>query len=48
MRSNRSAPKKATNSYRQAILSLIVLFLAGMLLLFITDTDEAVREAAAP
>jgi UMF1 family MFS transporter len=38
----------ATNSYRQAILSLIVLFLAGMLLLFVTDTDEAVREAAAP
>ncbi len=37
----------ATNSYRQAILSLIVLFLAGMLLLFFTDTDEAVREAGA-
>ena len=37
----------ATNSYRQAILSLIVLFLAGMLLLFFTDTDEAIREAGA-
>jgi UMF1 family MFS transporter len=37
----------ATNSYRQAILSLIVLFLAGMLLLFVTDTDEAIREAGA-
>lgn len=35
----------ATNSYRQAILSLIVLFLAGMLLLFVTDADEAIREA---
>ena len=35
----------ATNSYRQAILSLIVLLLAGMLLLFVTDTDEAIREA---
>jgi UMF1 family MFS transporter len=33
----------ATNSYRQAILSLIVLFLAGMLLLFVTDTEEAIR-----
>ena len=36
-----------TNSYRQAILSLIVLFLAGMLLLFVTDTAEASREAGA-
>jgi UMF1 family MFS transporter len=35
----------ATNSYRQAILSLILLLLAGMLLLFVTDTDEAIREA---
>jgi len=35
----------ATNSYRQAILSLVVLFLAGMLLLAFTDTDRAVLEA---
>ena len=35
----------ATNSYRQAILSLIVLFLAGMIGLFVTDTDRAVIEA---
>jgi MFS transporter, UMF1 family len=35
----------ATNSYRQAILSLVVLLLGGMLLLAFTDTDRAVREA---
>ncbi|MBA2733620.1 MAG: MFS transporter [Acidobacteria bacterium] len=34
-----------TNSYRQAILSLIIFFVAGMLMLFFTDTDRAVREA---
>jgi UMF1 family MFS transporter len=34
-----------TNSYRQAILSLIVFFVAGMLMLFFTDTDRAVHEA---
>jgi UMF1 family MFS transporter len=34
----------ATNSYRQAILSLIGLFVAGMFLLLITDVEEAVRE----
>ena len=34
-----------TNSYRQAILSLIIFFVAGMLLLFFTDTDKAVHEA---
>ncbi|HEX8707576.1 MAG TPA: MFS transporter [Pyrinomonadaceae bacterium] len=34
-----------TNSYRQAILSLIVFFVAGMLILFFTDTDRAVHEA---
>jgi UMF1 family MFS transporter len=34
-----------TNSYRQAILSLIVFFVAGMVLLFFTDTDRAVHEA---
>jgi UMF1 family MFS transporter len=35
----------ATGSYRQAILSLIVLFLAGSAVLALTDTDRAVREA---
>jgi MFS transporter, UMF1 family len=35
----------ATNSYRQAILSLIVFFVAGMVLLFFTDTDRAVHDA---
>jgi UMF1 family MFS transporter len=35
----------ATNSYRQAILSLVVLLLGGMLLLAFTDTNRAVAEA---
>jgi len=35
----------ATNSYRQAILSLIVLFLVGMIVLVATDTDRAVHDA---
>jgi MFS transporter, UMF1 family len=35
-----------TGSYRQAILSLVVLFLAGMLLLCFTDTTSAIRDAA--
>jgi UMF1 family MFS transporter len=35
----------ATNSYRQAILSLIVLFLAGILVLAVTNTDRAIRDA---
>ncbi|HZH30670.1 MAG TPA: MFS transporter [Pyrinomonadaceae bacterium] len=35
----------ATNSYRQAILSLIVFFVVGLIILSITDTDRAVREA---
>ena len=34
-----------TDSYRQALLSLIVLFLAGTLLLVLTDTDRATQEA---
>ena len=38
----------ATNSYRQAILSLIVFFVAGMLVLLFTDTDKAVRDAGNP
>lgn len=35
-----------TGSYRQAILSLIVLFLGGIVLLQLTDTDRAVDDAA--
>jgi UMF1 family MFS transporter len=35
----------ATNSYRQAILSLIALLLGGMLLLAVTNTDDAIVEA---
>jgi UMF1 family MFS transporter len=35
----------ATGSYRQAILSLVVLFLAGMLMLFLTDTERAIHDA---
>ena len=34
-----------TNSYRQAILALIVFFVVGMILLFLTDTDKAIRQA---
>jgi UMF1 family MFS transporter len=34
-----------TNSYRQALLSLVVLFAAGMLVLFATDTERAERDA---
>ena len=34
-----------TGSYRQAILSLVVLFLAGMVMLFFTDTERAIRDA---
>jgi UMF1 family MFS transporter len=34
-----------TNSYRPAILALIVFFLLGCLILFFTDTGRAVREA---
>ena len=35
----------ATNSYRQAILSLIFFFIIGMIILFFTNTDRAVHEA---
>lgn len=35
----------ATNSYRQAILSLIALFIVGMIILWLTDTDQAIHEA---
>lgn len=34
-----------TGSYRQAVLSLIFFFVAGMLILFFTNTDRAVHEA---
>jgi len=35
----------ATNSYRQAILSLIVFFVAGLIILALTDTDRAIHDA---
>jgi UMF1 family MFS transporter len=35
----------ATGSYRQAILSLIVLFIVGTVILVLTDTDKAIRDA---
>jgi UMF1 family MFS transporter len=35
----------ATNSYRRALLSLIVLFAIGFLLLVLTDTERAIQEA---
>jgi UMF1 family MFS transporter len=35
----------ATGSYRQAILSLIVLFLGGIAVLVATDTDRAIEDA---
>ena len=35
----------ATGSYRQALLSLIVFFVAGMIILYFTDTDKAIHEA---
>lgn len=35
----------ATNSYRQAILSLIIFFVAGMVMLLFTNTDRAVHDA---
>jgi UMF1 family MFS transporter len=35
----------ATNSYRQALLSLIALFVIGSTLLALTDTPRAMREA---
>jgi len=36
-----------TGSYRLALLSLIFFFVVGLLLLWITDTDKGVRQAAA-
>src|SRR6476660_4422030 len=35
-----------TGSYRQALLSLIVFFVVGLIGLWITDTDRGIREAA--
>ena len=35
----------ATGSYRQAMLSLIVFFVGGMIVLYFTDTDRAIHEA---
>ncbi|HYN26631.1 MAG TPA: MFS transporter, partial [Pyrinomonadaceae bacterium] len=35
----------ATNSYRQALLSLIILFVVGTVILCLTDTDQAIHEA---
>ena len=35
-----------TGSYRDAILSLIILFIIGMIVLALTDTNRAIREAA--
>jgi UMF1 family MFS transporter len=35
----------ATNSYRQAILSLIIFFVAGLIILSLTDTDKAIHDA---
>lgn len=34
-----------TNSYRQALLSLIALFVIGTVILYLTDTDRAIHEA---
>jgi MFS-type transporter involved in bile tolerance (Atg22 family) len=36
----------ATGSYRDAILSVIVLFVSGMVVLAVTDTARAARQAA--
>ena len=35
----------ATNSYRQALLSLIIFFVVGAIVLYLTDTDRAIHEA---
>lgn len=35
----------ATNSYRQALLSLIVFFMLNIIILYFTDTDRAIHEA---
>jgi len=35
----------ATDSYRQALLSLIIFFVVGAIVLYLTDTDRAIHEA---
>ena len=35
----------ATDSYRHALLSLIVFFVVGAIILYFTDTDKAIHEA---
>jgi UMF1 family MFS transporter len=35
----------ATGSYRQALLSLIIFFIAGIIILYLTDTNKAIHEA---
>lgn len=35
----------ATSSYRQALLSIIILFLVGTVILYFTDTDKAIHDA---
>ncbi|HLM55045.1 MAG TPA: MFS transporter, partial [Pyrinomonadaceae bacterium] len=35
----------STGSYRQAVFSLIIFFIAGMLILLFTNTDRAVHDA---
>jgi len=35
----------ATNSYRQALLSLILFFIVGMVILYLTDTAKAIHES---
>lgn len=37
-----------TGSYRQALLSLIIFFVVGMLILLLTNTDQAIHEAGNP
>lgn len=35
----------ATGSYRQALLSLIIFFIVGVIVLYVTNTDKAIHEA---
>jgi len=37
-----------TGSYRQALLSLIFFFIVGLIVLVLTNTDKAIRQASAP
>jgi len=34
-----------TGSYRQALVSLVVFFVVGLIILLLTDTDRAIHEA---